>query len=138
MAITLRGPMPTVTAVHAGVRFLVLVLACLSVPGCAGWSAIPRPATAALDAHKELQVWSGPTPITLRHVIVGADSVSGVRTDRYPICDSCRVSIAQAEIDSFRLKPTDSNNNFGTGMIIGLVIGAVTAWAVVLTALGGT
>jgi len=118
--------------------WLVLGVACLAVPGCAGWSLIPRPAPAALDARKVVQVWTGPTPITLRHVVVGADSVSGVRTDHYPICDSCRVSIAQAEIDSFRLKPTDSNNNFGTGMIIGLVTGAVTAWAVLLTGLGGT
>ena len=130
--------MPTVTAAHARVWFLVLVLVCLSVPACAGWSIIPRPAPAELDARKVLQVWTGPTPITLRHVVVGADSVSGVRTDHYPICDSCRVSIAQAEIDSFRLKPTDSNNNFGTGMILGLVTGAITAWAVLLTALGGT
>ena len=130
--------MPTVTAAHARVRFLVLVLACLSVPGCAGWSLIPRPAPTALDARNVVQVWTGPTPITLRHVVVGTDSVSGVRTDRYPICDSCRVSIAQAEIDSFRLKPTDSNNNFGTGMILGLVTGAISAWAVVLTAFGGT
>jgi hypothetical protein len=91
-----------------------------------------------LDAHQELQVWTGHETTTLRHVVVSPDSVSGVRTDRYPRCDSCRVSIAQAEIDSFRLKPTDSNNNFGTGMIIGLVTGAVTAWAVLLTALGGT
>jgi len=118
--------------------WLVLGVACLAVPGCAGWSLIPRPAPAALDARKVVQVWTGSTPITLRHVVVGADSVSGVRIDHYPICDSCRVSIAQAEIDSFRLKPTDSNNNFGTGMIIGLVTGAVTAWAVLLTALSGT
>ena len=130
--------MPTVPAAHARAWFLVLVVACLSVPGCAGWSLIPRPAPAALDARKVVQVWTGPTSITLRHVVVGADSVSGVRTDHYPMCDSCRVSIAQAEIDSFRLRPTDSNNNFGTGMIIGLVTGAVTAWAVLLTGLGGT
>jgi hypothetical protein len=130
--------MPTVTAAHARIWFRVLVLACLSAPGCAGWSLIPRPAPAALDARKVVQVWTGPASITVRHVVVGADSVSGVRTDHYPICDSCRVSIAQAEIDSFRLKPTDSNNNFGTGMIIGLVTGAVTAWAVLLTGLSGT
>jgi hypothetical protein len=85
-----------------------------------------------------VQVWTGPTAVTLRQVVVGADSVSGVRTDRYPICDSCRVSIAQAEIDSFRIKPVDSANNFGAGMIIGLVSGAVFAWAVLLTALAGT
>jgi hypothetical protein len=106
--------------------------------GCSGWSLIPRPAPAALDASEVVQVWTGPAPITLRHVVVGADSVSGVRTDRYPICDSCRVSIAQTEIDSFRLKPTDSANNFGTGMILGLVTGAVTAWAVLLASLSGT
>jgi hypothetical protein len=61
-----------------------------------------------------------------------------VRTDRYPICDSCRVSIAQVEIDSFRMKPVDSSNDFGTGMLIGLVSGAVIAWATLLTAAGGT
>ena len=76
--------------------------------------------------------------MTLREVVVGFDSVSGVRTDRYPICDSCRVSIAQTEIDSFRIKPVDSSNNFGTGMIIGLVTGAVVTWAVLLASFGGT
>ncbi|HSE69092.1 MAG TPA: hypothetical protein VLB12_19005 [Gemmatimonadales bacterium] len=32
----------------------------------------------------------------------------------------------------------DSANNFGAGMTIGMVAGAVFAWAVLLTALGGT
>jgi hypothetical protein len=130
--------MPTVTAAHARVWSLFLVLACLSVPACAGWSAIPRPAPAALDAHQELQVWTGHESVTLRHVVVSPDSVSGVRTDRYPRCDSCRVAIPQTEIDSFRLRPADSNNNFGAGMIIGLVTGAVVVWAVLLMALSGT
>ena len=85
-----------------------------------------------------VQVWTGPTAMTLREVVVGSDSVSGVRTDRYPICDSCRVSIAQTEIDSFRIKPVDSSNNFGSGMLIGLVTGAVVTWAVLLAAWGGT
>ncbi|HEY7027898.1 MAG TPA: hypothetical protein VH438_09850 [Gemmatimonadales bacterium] len=130
--------MQPVAFARAHPRRLVLVLACLVAPGCAGWSNIPRPAPATLEARKVVQVWTGPTAVTLRQVVVGADSVSGVRTDRYPICDSCRVSIAQAEIDSFRIKPVDSANNFGAGMIIGLVSGAVFAWAVLLTALAGT
>ena len=130
--------MQAVPFARAYPRRLVLVLACLVAPGCAAWSIIPRPAPAELEARKVVQVWTGPTATTLRHVVVGADSVSGVRTDRYPICDSCRVSIAQAEIDSFRIKPVDSANGFGSGMIIGLVSGAVLAWAVLLTAAGGT
>jgi hypothetical protein len=130
--------MPPASSTRAHAGLFVLALACLGTPGCTGWSSIPRPAPAVFETRQELQIWTGHELITLRHVVVDADSVSGVRTDRYPRCDSCRVAVAQAEIDSFRLRPTDSNNNFGAGMIIGLVTGAVFAWAVLLTALGGT
>jgi len=129
--------MQRIPFVRAPLDRLVIVLACLA-SGCAGWSTIPRPAPAEFEARKVVQVWTGPTAMTLREVVVGSDSVSGVRTDRYPICDSCRVSIAQTEIDSFRIKPVDSSNNFGSGMLIGLVTGAVVTWAVLLASFGGT
>jgi hypothetical protein len=130
--------MPPASSPRARAGLLVLALGCLATPGCTGWSCIPRPAPAALETRQELQIWTGHASITLRHVVVDADSVSGVRADRYPRCDSCRVAIPQAEIDSFRLRPADSNNNFGAGMIVGLATGPYFAWAVLLTALHGT
>ena len=116
---------------------LVFLGALATGSGCSpGWSQIPRPAPAKLSPDQALQVWRGPNPITIRNVTVGADSVSGSPMDRYPRCDSCRVAIAQSEIDSFRIKPTDSNNNFGAGMTIGLVAGCVIMLLVIKAALG--
>ena len=107
------------------------------IAGCAGWSQIPRPAPTVLPEAKELQVWRSREAIVLRQVTIGADSVSGVRTDHWPRCDSCRVAVAQAEIDSFRLKPEVSTNPFGSGMVLGLLAGALITFEV-FKATGGT
>jgi hypothetical protein len=52
-------------------------------------------------------------------LVIGADSISGVPYVRPPGCDSCRVALPRAEVDSVRL----GNPVAGFWKTFGLVVG---------------
>src|SRR5258708_22325130 len=72
--------------------------------GCgAGWHQRARVPLGALPARKQVQVWQGGTALRWHAVRVGADSVSGIPFQRPVACDSCRIALPRASVDSLRL-----------------------------------
>ena len=59
----------------------------------------------------------------LRGVIVGADTVSGVPFLKSLDCDSCRVRIARAEVDSLRFG--ESVDGFWKTAALGAAVGLI-------------
>ncbi len=68
--------------------------------------------------------------LRLHGVIVGPDSVSGIPFRKPPDCDSCRVRIERAEVDSLRIG--EPVNGFwktaALGAAIGLIVVCYTGW----------
>jgi hypothetical protein len=62
--------------------------------------------------------------LRLHGVIVGADTVSGILFIKSLDCDSCRVAIGQAEVDSLRIgAPVDGFwKTAALGALVGLFV----------------
>jgi hypothetical protein len=61
--------------------------------------------------------------LQLHGVVVGADTVSGVPFLKSPDCDSCRVRIERAEVDSLRLG--EAVDGFWKTAALGVAVGLV-------------
>ena len=83
-----------------------------------------------LPARQQVQVWASGQVLRLHGVIVRADSVSGVPFFKPLDCDSCRVGIPRAEVDSLRIgDPMDAF--WGTtalGVVVTLVVLCRLGW----------
>ena len=78
------------------------LFAALVASACGGWQRIPEVAPDTLPQRRQVQVWSGGRVRVLHAVRLGADSIRGVPFQLPPSCDSCRVSIPRASVDSLR------------------------------------
>ena len=76
---------------------------CLLTLGCgAGWhrvDATPR----SLAVRQQAQIWQRSTALRWHAVQVTADSVSGIPFTQPTDCDSCRVVLPSAAVDSIRI-----------------------------------
>ena len=79
------------------------VLALSLLWGCAGWYALDLPADTVLAPRQQVQVWRGSNADVLHAVRVTEDSLFGVPFHKPPSCDSCRVALPRAAVDSVRL-----------------------------------
>jgi hypothetical protein len=96
--------------------------------GCAPWARIPAPAPARLPTDTRYQLWLGHRAILLRGVIVDVDSIRGHPVEASGASGTGWLVVSRAEVDSFRMRPPDRQNWFGTGITVGLLAGiAVTA-----------
>jgi hypothetical protein len=106
-----------------------LLAALLPQAACgAGWHRIQPVAPSSLPKRQQVQVWQGGRPLQLHAVRLTDDSISGVPHVRPPDCDSCRVGVPSASVDSLRA----GNPSAGFWKTTGLVIGGM----VVLAAIG--
>ena len=108
----------------------VIALA-LFLPQCscgAGWHRIEPVAPSSLPVRQQVEVWQGREKLQLHAVRLSADSISGVPYIKPPECDSCRVSVTRASVDSVRA----GNPSGGFWKTTGLVLGGM----LVLTAIG--
>lgn len=107
---------------HAGCarRIALLVGTILQSARGAGWRQPVALNPGALPERQQVQVWVGREPHQWHAVRLTADSITGVPFVVSASCDSCRVSIARATVDSVRLgNPT---HGFLTGL--GLTVAA--------------
>jgi len=79
-----------------------VLLAALLASGCAEWQRLPELSPDTLPQRRQIQVWSGGRVRLLHAVRIGADSIAGVPFQLPPSCDSCRVAIPVASVDSLR------------------------------------
>jgi hypothetical protein len=56
----------------------------------------------SLSPRQQVQVWSGGTARRWHAVQVGADSISGIPFIQATTCDSCRIALPRAAVDSVR------------------------------------
>ena len=100
-AVSLREvPLPAPWVLRPALLLFVL----LTIGGCgAGWRRPELIVPGSLPARQQVQIWAGGRVLRLHGVIVGADTVSGIPFTRSLDCDSCRVGIGQAEVDSMRI-----------------------------------
>jgi len=107
--------------VHLRSVFLALGLTA-ALSGCAGWQRIEIGDIAAgLPARQQVQVWSSGTSRAYHNVQIRGDSLIGVPFQLPLSCDSCRVAIPLASVDSLR-----QGNQETTGIVVvGIVALAV-------------
>ena len=104
----------------------------LPLQGCgAGWTRVDL--VGPYSTSQQAQVWHGGRAEQWHAVVVRADSVTGVPYVNSVSCDSCRVAIARAEVDSIRFGDPVA----GFWKTIGLVFGAMLAWLLVYCGRGG-
>ncbi len=65
-----------------------------------GWRRVNPPPGVQWPAQQRAQVWRGGQSVQWHSVRVSRDSISGVPFVQPPSCDSCRVGVALAEVDS--------------------------------------
>ena len=122
-------PLPEPEIVHAAsrpsspVRQLRAAVLTLAAVGCAPWARIPAPAPATLPPTTRYQLWLGSRPVVLRDVTVEADSIRGHPIDPLGARNEAWVVFPRAEVDSFRIRPSDPGNMLGAGIGAGLLAG---------------
>jgi hypothetical protein len=104
-------------------RIAALMAVCLLSQGCgAGWHRVGLVGPYATG--QQAQVWHGGRAEQWHAVVVRADSVTGVPYFNPVSCDSCRVAIPRAEVDSVRFGDPVA----GFLKSVGLVLAAMYAW----------
>lgn len=98
---------------------LVMLAGCTSFQGGRPLDQLPTP----VPAEQRVEVWTHGEAYQLHAVTVGADSVRGVRWWHSPDCDSCRVAIARAAVDSVRTPVSDGAR---TGALMLFILPFVT------------
>jgi hypothetical protein len=73
-----------------------------------------------------VEVWSGGRVYRWHAVVLTADSVSGVPYLRPPSCDSCRVALSRAAVDSMRTGDVGD----ATGRTVGLLLVTASVLAI--------
>lgn len=101
----------------------------LVLSACAGQPlTVPIPPAGAHAARQDLEVWQGARATTLHGVVVTSDSLSGVPVRQPPSCDSCRIPIPLAAIDSVREVSIDRAALGTMGLVAGFAALTLLAW----------
>jgi hypothetical protein len=85
----------------------ILSATALSCSGPPKLVPVPVP-PAAFKPRQEIEIWRDSSAVTLHGVRVVADSLIGVPLWQPPDCDSCRVALPLAAVDSLRAVHTES------------------------------
>lgn len=107
---------------NRGWRHLLLALCVAASPACgAGWRRVELGPRTQLAPRQQVQVWTtGGEEHVLHALEIDSAHVSGVPFHLPPDCDSCRVSLPSAAIDSLRLgsKPHGLVQTVGVGYLV--------------------
>jgi len=104
------------------------LLAVLVASACTLWERLDdlSPADSLLP-RQQVQVWSGGQASLWHAVRIGDDSIRGVPYHLPPTCDSCRVAIARASVDSLRLGDQEGSGMLWIGSLVVLFLFFVTS-----------
>jgi hypothetical protein len=80
------------------------------------------------EPRQELEIWRGSEAITLHGVRVAADNLSGVPLWRPPDCDSCRIAVPLATVDSVRMVRTERSWMFLASLPFAMLGAVVLTW----------
>jgi len=109
--------------VKARAAIAVVTALTVSSASCgAGWHQPKQLEPGSLSPRQQVQVWSGGTARRWHAVRVGPDSISGISFVQPTNCDSCRIALPHAAVDSIRLgDPVE-----GLWKSVALVLGTFT------------
>jgi len=109
-------------------RSLCALLVPLVAAACgAGWRRSDLP-LGTLKPRQQIQLWRTGVPTRWHALVIGSDSLSAIPFMRPITCDSCRVTMPRADVDSIRL----GNPVGGFWKTAGLIF--VTPFAILLGA----
>jgi len=101
------------------------LLACSILSACgAGWRQPDTVTPGALGVRQQVQVWQGPRVDRWHAVVVTTDSISGVPWLAPVTCQTCRVAVSRATVDSVRLGNPSGGFWKSVGLGMGLLVGA--------------
>jgi len=104
---------------RAGVA-VVTGCAVLAAACGAGWHRPAQLEPGELSPRQQVEVWSGGTVRRWHAVQVGSDSISGVPFMRPTDCDSCRIAVPRAAVDSIRLGHPEGALFKTIGLVFGI------------------
>ena len=113
---------------------LMLFLMLIESACGAGWHRIDPAPPSRLPEGQQVQLWQHGRRLQLHAVRLVADSISGVPFVQSPDCDSCRITLPRASVDSMKT----GNPTAGVWKTTGLVMGGMLAVVVVACTVGGT
>ena len=109
-------------------RWFLSVLV-LSAAGCgAGWHSVPSLEPGPLRPRQQAQLWQDDKAYQVHGVVVDPDSISGVPFARPLECDSCRITLPRAEVDSVRLGSPVAGFWRTFGLIFAVIGTACMTW----------
>ncbi|HEX7918800.1 MAG TPA: hypothetical protein VF454_05310 [Gemmatimonadales bacterium] len=112
---------------------LLLLAGCTSFQAGRPLDQLPTP----VPADQRIEVWSHGESYQLHAVTIGTDSVRGVRWWHAPECDSCRVVIARAAVDSVRTLGYDGGET-GVLALVLAPVAFITFLVIALHDMGGS
>lgn len=112
---------------------IVLILAVSTYACGGGWHRLEDLSPRALPQRNQVQVWREGEARLLHDVQLEPDTIEGVPYIDAPGCDSCRVHIPLADVDSLRI----GNKERGFFRTAGLVLGIGAVWAYLFRGIGG-
>jgi hypothetical protein len=103
----------------------------LSAAGCgAGWRSVPSLEPGPLRPRQQAQIWQGDKAHRVHGVVVGRDSISAIPFARPLECDSCRITLPRAEVDSLRLGSPVSGFWKTIGLVMAVWGAACMKWCI--------
>jgi hypothetical protein len=111
-------------------RWSLAALALLAAGCGAGWRSAPDLEPGALRPRQQAQLWQGDKAYRVHGVVVGADSISGIPFVRALECDSCRITLPRAEVDSVRLGSPVAGFWKSVGLVTVVLVVACTKWCI--------
>jgi len=94
----------------------------------AGWHRLNELGTGALEPRQQAEVWRAGRALRWHALLINADSVSGIPFHRPVDCDSCRVAVPRASIDSLRLGDPVAAFWKSAGLVAGALLAGCLAF----------
>jgi len=106
---------------------VVLVLSALTATGCgAGWRRTEL-SDGPLKPRQQVQIWRAGRMAQWHAVVIEVDTVSGIPFFQPAQCDSCRIRIPRAQIDSMRLGDPVAGFWKTAGLVVAIPIAIMLA-----------
>ena len=104
---------------------LLAAVLVLVVVGCgAGWHQPEELTPGALPAGQQVRVWMDGEVARWHGLVLSPDSISGVNWLQKLDCDSCRITVARARVDSVQLGHPVAGFWKTTGLVVGVMLAA--------------
>ena len=110
-------------------RPVVALLLATGTTSCMTWSNAKPPTPQQFSARRQVQVWAGDRAWRLHEVQLTPDSLTGTPFMKPLGCDSCRIALSLAEVDSIKTGRPEAVSIAIVMVPLGLFLLIAAAWA---------